>query len=165
MKMNLIYTGEKLPGYAYGFNPSIFLAGPTPRDAETKSWRPEAIRLLETARFSGSVMVPEWRDMNKQVQFDSQVEWENDGLEQATVIAFWIPRNLENMPAFTTNVEFGRYVGRKTVVYGRPPDAPKNAYLDWYYTKKTSLKPLDTLLETMNATIVEIVCPKIRRLQ
>ena len=37
------------------------------------------------------------------------------------------------MPAFTTNVEFGRYITSSKFLYGRPPDSVKNRYLDWMY--------------------------------
>jgi len=57
------------------------------------------------------------------------------------------------MPAFTTNVEFGRYVGRKDCIYGRPADAPKNRYLDWLYTKMTKKQPATTIEETLKQAL------------
>ena len=74
-------------------------------------------------------------------------------LTKCSVIAFWVPRDLKTMPSFTTNVEFGRFVGRRPTVYGRPPFRPKNDYLDWYYEKMTGLKPLNILEKTMRAAV------------
>src|SRR6266511_3357557 len=41
--------------------PSLFLAGPTPRSADVPSWRPEALNLLRGLGFAGTVLVPERR--------------------------------------------------------------------------------------------------------
>lgn len=136
--------------------PSIFLAGPTPRSKDVQSWRPEAVSILGQMGFDGSVLIPERRDRSIKIEYQDQVEWEDEGLAKCTVVAFWVPRELTTMPAFTTNVEFGRFVGVKPTVYGRPDSAPKNRYLDWLYQKKTGKTPLKTLQETLRAA-VEIV--------
>ncbi len=44
----------------------------------------------------------------------------------------WVPRNLNTMPAFTTNVEWGMYWDSGRIVLGAPEGAPKNEYLQWY---------------------------------
>lgn len=147
--MKTIYSNEAIDN-----SPSIFLAGPSPRSAIISSWRPHALEIIETLKFDGAVIIPEYRDHEEPVDdYLAQVEWEHDGLEKAWVLAFWIPRHLEFFPGFTTNVEFGRYVGRKPVVYGRPVDAPKNRYLDWYYKKMTEREPLKTLADTMKYAV------------
>lgn len=86
---------------------TIFLAGPTPRSEEVKSWRPEALNILKKINFSGQVLVPEQSDKKWKNDYLDQVEWEFSGLSIANAIVFWIPRKLPEMPAFTTNVEFG----------------------------------------------------------
>jgi hypothetical protein len=132
---------------------SIFLAGPTPRSSSVKSWRPEAISILESLDFSGVVYVPEHKNPVPNYDYLKQVEWEYACLEQAGVVVFWVPRKLPDMPAFTTNVEFGRYVGSGRVFYGRPDWAEKKGYLDWLYRKVTGKEPiteLTTLLQEAN---------------
>lgn len=129
--MKILYSNQP---YEF-FQQSIFLAGPTPRRKEVTSWRPAALELLQALNYQGAVYVPEWIDFAPQIDYISQVEWEFNALETAKVIAFWIPRNLETMPAFTTNVEFGRYSQSCRTLYGRPPDAPNTRYLDWLYEK------------------------------
>jgi hypothetical protein len=114
---------------------SIFLAGPTPRSKSIKSWRPKAIEILKSLGYNGQVIVPETEFQSKNFDYIKQCEWENSGLKDCSVIVFWIPRNLKTMPAFTTNVEFGRFVRSNRTLYGRPDDAPKNRYLDWLYKK------------------------------
>lgn len=99
--------------------PSLFLAGPTPRDPIVPSWRREALAVLENLGFSGTVLVPERHNWETAFEYLDQVEWEYAGLEQVTVIVFWIPRDLTLLPGFTTNVEFGRYVGTRPCVYGQ----------------------------------------------
>ena len=100
--------------------PSIFLAGPTPRSPDVQSWRPDALKILADLEYTGTVYVPERKSFSPGFKYTDQVEWEYAGLENATIIVFWVPRVIETMPAFTTNVEFGRYVGSGRAVYGRP---------------------------------------------
>ena len=134
--MKLIWThddpSERTP-------PIIFLAGPTPRDSETPSWRPEAIALLSELGFTGSVCIPEDppNRSERSPSFDSvaQIEWEERCLKMADVIVFWVPRELKKMPAFTTNIEWGRWHRSGKVVLGHPAGAPHTAYMD-YYAKK-----------------------------
>ena len=96
---------------------SIFLAGPTPRKNDVKSWRPEACRYLQEQGFNGIVYVPELSTKEALFSYDKQIEWEWEALDNASIIIFWIPRELPDMPAFTTNVEFGYYVRDDKVVY------------------------------------------------
>lgn len=109
---------------------SIFLAGPTPRDNTGIDWRPEAIRILNMLNFGGTVFVPTPREPARWAKdYDDQIHWEWEALDQATVAVFWVPRALDAMPAFTTNVEYGLKVGKGQVVLGFPEDAPKMRYL------------------------------------
>ena len=113
---------------------SIFLAGPSPRGEKNLSWRPEACKYLQELGFDGVVYYPEYET---EVQFDynKQVLWEWEALEEAGIIIFWIPREREKMPALTTNVEFGYYVRDKKSLYGRPDYAYSIEYLDRLYKR------------------------------
>jgi 8-oxo-dGTP pyrophosphatase MutT (NUDIX family) len=91
------------------------------------------IESLAECGYDGVVFSPEPRDGKWQTTYDAQVGWEKKHLELADVILAWVPRHLKDMPAFTTNVEFGKYVGSGKLLYGRPDEAPKNSYLDWMY--------------------------------
>ncbi len=133
---------------------SIFLAGPTPRKIDVPSWRPDALKVLEGIGFQGTVYVPE-HDPKLPPAYDylEQVEWEYTCLEGAGAICFWIPRKLPDMPAFTTNVEFGRYVGSGRIFYGRPAWAEKKGYLDWLYGKVTGKTPCADMEQLFTQTI------------
>jgi Nucleoside 2-deoxyribosyltransferase like len=133
--------------------PSIFLAGPTPRDPAVPSWRPDAIAILYDLGFTGTVLIPERRDWQVSFDYLDQVEWEYIGLEQASVISFWVPRDVLRLPGFTTNVEFGRYVDTPRCVYGRPDSADKNRYLDWLYRKLRGQAPCTTLEQTLTVAV------------
>lgn len=147
--MIVVYAHEPMPAEVTS---SIFLAGPTPRSPDISSWRPEAIRVLQDIGYSGTVFVPESRDGQYSEEYDDQVGWEETAMHRADVILFWVPRDLQSMPAFTTNVEFSRWEDSGKVVYGRPENAPKTRYLDSYACKygfnpRNSLK--DTCLEAV----------------
>jgi len=132
---------------------SIFLAGPTPRSRDVKSWRPEALAILEKLGFNGTVYVPEWDYDAPKISYMEQVEWEYAHLENCTSIVVWVPRKLDTMPAFTTNVEFGSYVRSGRMVYGRPDNSPKNDYLDWLYNKITGRTPHNDLYKLLYEAI------------
>jgi hypothetical protein len=136
--MKIIYAQEPIEPVGR----SIFLAGPTPRSRYVESWRPDAIPSLELLRFNGTVFVPEMRDGNweKGFEYASQIEWEEKALELADVILFWIPRNDNTMPGFTTNIEWGYWVAKdpSKLVLGAPSDAIKMDYLK-YYAKKLKI--------------------------
>lgn len=132
--MRVIYAVEDLPAAdpeSRVVPRSIFLAGPTPRNARVASWRPLAITLLRGSSFEGTVFVPECEGGGWHGVYEEQVHWEWRALSRAACVLFWVPRRLDTMPAFTTNVEFGLLAGLcpDRVVFGAPEDAPKTRYL------------------------------------
>ena len=143
MKINysdeIVIKGEK----------SIFLAGPTPRGKDTISWRKEACAILKESGFDGVVYVPEYSSWKPKESYVDQAMWEREALAEATIIVFWIPRHLPDMPAFTTNVEFGYWLHSGKVLYGRPNDAEKIKYLDWLYELDYGFKPQDNLSDLL----------------
>jgi 8-oxo-dGTP pyrophosphatase MutT (NUDIX family) len=124
----VVHANETPPQW---WDAAVFLAGPLPRSADVPSWNPEAIGLLrERWRHDGRLVVftPELRE-GVLADYTGQVEWEHRGLHDADVILFWVPRDLETMPAFTTNIEWGAWYDSGKVVFGAPASAPKNEYL------------------------------------
>jgi hypothetical protein len=124
--MNICYAQQPLPATRGG----IFLAGPTPRGGNAPSWRPQALAVLRDLGYTGTVYVPEDEHGPLKDHYMEQIEWEWACLEAADVVVFWVPRQLDLMPAFTTNVEFGLYVDSGKAVLGYPKEAPKMRYLD-----------------------------------
>jgi hypothetical protein len=64
-----------------------------------------------------------------------------------------LPSRPAGESGFTSNVEFGRYVGSGRVVYGRPDGAPHTRYLDWLYQKLAGGVPAATLDETLQNAV------------
>lgn len=124
---------------------SIFLAGPTPRGENVESWRTMACQIIEQYGFDGIVYVPEYSSWKPKADYVDQAQWERDALANSSVIAFWIPRFLPDMPAFTTNVEFGYWLHTGKVLYGRPDGAKKIKYLDWLYKTDMNTEPFNNL--------------------
>ena len=139
MKINysdeIVIKGEK----------SIFLVGPTPRGKDTLSWRKEGCSILKETGFDGVVYVSEYSSWKPKESYVDQTMWEREALTEATIIAFWIHRHLPDIPAFTTNVEFGYWLHSGKVLYGRPNDTEKIKYLDWLYELDYGFKPQDNL--------------------
>jgi len=140
MTANVIYAGK------YNIEEgkkSIFLAGPTPRSSTvmdgcgegTKSWRPEAIRILESLGFDGNIFVPEPIEGESWPKYDDQLNWEDNCLVYCDCIIFWIPRNMSNMPGLTTNDEWGYWKDSGKCVLGAPKDAQKVRYQKWWAEK------------------------------
>jgi hypothetical protein len=126
--MNVVYTLQDAPET---LTSAIFLAGPTPRDPDTPSWRPEALAALERAGYDGVVFVPEYEgEWAEDYEYSEQVEWEEKYLNMADVILFWVPRDIEGgLPAFTTNIEWGKWQYTGKCVLGFPEGADKMRYL------------------------------------
>ena len=59
------------------------------------------------------VYVPEFETGNMKPDLTEQADWEREGLQNATVILFYIPKKIPEMPGFTTNVEFGMWLAKK----------------------------------------------------
>ena len=108
---------------------SIFLAGPTPRDHSSPSWRPGMIKTLRDAGFTGDIFVPEKRGDYLSYEYGTHTRWEVEYLNKATLILFWIPRDLESMPAFTSNIDFGEFSHSGKIILGYPEWAKKMRYL------------------------------------
>lgn len=150
---NVAYAQQKLPELC---RKTIFLAGPTPRDKSTPSWRPEAIEFIKNTGYKGWVFAPEMENgWSSDFEYDDQIEWEHSGLQKASVIVFWIPRELKSMPAFTTNIEWGYWVSRKPekIVLGYPKDSPKMKYMK-YYADKLRIPVSHTLKETLENALI-----------
>ena len=136
---------------------SIFLAGPTLRDSSfDKSWRKAACNILRQLNFDGIVYVPEFGESENPMDFLNQVDWERDGLVNADVIVFHIPRKLPELPGFTTNVEFGMYLAKRphAVILCAPENSEKNRYLEWLYKKE---KATDDICRTLNEVLEKAV--------
>lgn len=131
--------------------PGIFLAGPTPRRSDVPSWRPKAIEILKELQFAGKVFVPERKDWSVQFDYVDQILWERKALDNCSIIAFWIPRQMETMPALTTNIEFGYYIAcsPERVLYGRPSSAVHCGYLDWLYDHRKEDEIIYDSLESL----------------
>ena len=155
--MKIIHSGKVAPK---AFSKSIFLAGPTPRSDNVASWRPEALRLLESRGYDGVVFVPEFRGFSKNNMpegwtWEKQCDWEHKYLDMSDIILFWVPRKLRVMPAFTTNVEFGLYANSGRVVFGAPSNwknFPKNRYLK-FMADKFVIPRFDTLGATIKGAL------------
>jgi hypothetical protein len=140
--MKIIYSDNKID---INDNISIFLAGPTPRSKEIKSWRPEFIEELRKINFKGYVLVPE-KSSGTEYDYINQVEWEEEGLNKSTIIVFWVPRNLDNMPGFTTNIEFGEWMKSGKCLLGYPENTPGMRYME-YKSKKYSIPIFNNIID------------------
>ena len=151
--MTLVYSNEEAPE---AFEQSIFLAGPTPRSDDVESWRGEAVEELKAQGYTGVVFIPEARSGESYPDYNDQVEWEARCLNMSDCILFWVPRELETMPAFTTNVEFGKWQAHHLkVVFGCPKDAPKTRYL-LHDCKELDIPVLHSLDKTISATLEKV---------
>lgn len=150
--MEVIYAHEQAPER---WTSSIFLAGPTPRDEATPSWRPEALRLLEARGYDGVVFVPEPRDGVWRRDYEGQIEWEEEHLHLADVVVFWVPRALPQMPGLTTNDEWGAFKGSGKVVFGAPEGAEKVRY-QRHYADKLHVPSARELGATIDLALAEI---------
>ncbi|MBI4160466.1 MAG: NUDIX domain-containing protein [Candidatus Yanofskybacteria bacterium] len=156
--MRLVYSLEEPP---HSFNKSIFLAGPTPRSPEVRSWRPEALEILGRLNYDGVVFIPENRN-NDYAEFDKDLypPWEHRTMGMSDLIIFWVPRDLallsdgmSKMPALTTNIEYGLSAHWGKSLFG-PPKGQKNDYLKFVAEKSEyNIPQFDTLEEMLDRAV------------
>ena len=131
--MQIVYSDQEFPELV---EMSIFLAGPSPRKKGVWDPRRGILEELAARGYKGTVYVPVPEkkflggDEDPSWTYDDQIEWECKARERADVVAFWVAREMQELPGFTTNIEFGEDLGSGKVVYGRPAGAPKCKYLD-----------------------------------
>lgn len=112
--------------------PSVFLAGPTPRDSDIPSWRPDMVSAFKELGFNGTILVPEAESgPSGSYAFGPQIKWEHEAMEAADIVLFYIPREVNTMPGFTTNIELGYWLGKdkEKIRLGIPPNAQKCKYI------------------------------------
>lgn len=149
--MQVVYVPNQPPKT---YAKSIFLAGPSPRDPSQPNWRPEALKLLEEQGFDGVVFVPLPENGDWSHGYDAQVGWELENLDRADQIVFWVPRSKE-LPALTTNIEFGRYFDSGRAVLGFPEGATNMRYLE-AIGKPEGVPVLSTLESTLAEAVKRI---------
>lgn len=151
--MNIVYAHQDPPDRFWN---SLFLAGPTPRDPAVSSWRPRALEILSQSNYEGVVFVPEPADGRWKIDYADQIDWEERARRMSDLIAVWCPRDLQTLPGFTTNVEFGLDLHTGKIRYGRPPEAPHTRYLDWQYQNHTRRKPATSLNKLLGEAVEEL---------
>lgn len=142
--MELVYAREELPKKV---TKTVFLAGPTLRSGHPEdmySWREDAVKYFEELEFDGHVYIPEARDGKYSEHYVDQVEWEEEALNAADLIIFWVPRDLEFLPGFTTNDEWGHWKNFGKVLFGAPKDAEKVRY-QLHYAEKNFIPVFEDL--------------------
>lgn len=142
--MNIIYAREEFPKHV---TKSVFLAGPTLRSGHAeglKSWREDCLKYLEELDYDGIAYVPEARDGKYSEHYEDQVEWEDEALNRADLIIFWLPRDMKDLPGLTTNDEWGHWKNFGKCVFGAPKDAEKVRY-QIYYANKNNIKVFEDL--------------------
>lgn len=158
MVVDVVYARESIPAGG----PAVMLLGPTPRSDTVPSWRPAAIDLL-AERWHGAeplfVLSPESRGGRRAKHYDDQVASELAMIQAATVQLFWIPRCLQTLPGFTTNVEAGMcFAEPGRMVLGCPPDCPdpiRNRYLIWH-ARRLGIPVCTTLSDVVDAALNRI---------
>ncbi len=130
--LKIVYAQSPLPTKV---TKTIYLAGPTDRNLRPTAWRQKALEILRDLNFDGHVFVPEFEGGKWNGNRDAQFEWENQAMSRADAIVFWMARDLEKLPGFTTNIEWGLYVNSGKVVWGAPDGAPKIEWAERYAEK------------------------------
>jgi 8-oxo-dGTP pyrophosphatase MutT (NUDIX family)/nucleoside 2-deoxyribosyltransferase len=145
-----VYYDEPLPREQFI---AFFLAGPTPRTKDVASWRPQALEYItEIAKEKNidvHVFIPEYRNSrSRRISLEDMVEWDKRALNRADMIIFWLPRNLETFPGYTTNIEWGWWFRSGKVVFGAPDYAEKVDYVK-IKAREENVSIFDTLYETI----------------
>lgn len=157
--MQIVFSDQSLPK---SITKSIFLAGPSPRNNKVLDWRHEALKHLNALGYDGTVFIPIPSSLfyngenDLSWNYDNQIQWECLCRQVADVILFWIPRDLNNLPGFTTNIEFGEDLASTKVRYGRPDSAEKCRYIDLRYEELRNNKVVNDLSKLISNIVSEL---------
>jgi hypothetical protein len=162
---------------------SIFLAGPTAQGVRRTPWRAEVLEKLAKRGFAGTVLLPEFRDglflervadrfgapasaiPSLRATTHNILHWETTGIEQATVVLFWMPFALAaesdpaSLPGFTTRAEVSRELQRdpRRLVLGMPKGALSGGHIR-YHAHHAGVAVSETLDQTIEAAVTMIEC-------
>ena len=143
--MQVVHTPNGV--FSNALSVSLFLGGPTPRDKNVPSWRPQALHVLKVLGYDDIVLVPE-PETGPFPETEKQIRWEDYHLKMADIIVFWIPRDMATLPGLTTNIEWGRWESSGKVVLGYPDEATNMKYIA-HYAKHYSIPTFSYLKETL----------------
>jgi len=178
MAMRTLFYDDVLPHGPIAS--SVFLAGPTSSGVRT-AWRIEALAQLEASGFTGTVIIPEFRDgtfaelaPKRFGQPESPVSgmratsfniltWETTGIEHASVALFWMPFAIAHaddpasLPGFTTRAEVSRELARDParIVLGMPATALSGSHIR-YHAHLAGVPISTTLEETLEAALTKL---------
>ena len=94
-------------------------------------------------------------------EYSDQIEWEHNALQRSNIILFWVPRDVKNMPAFTTNIEWGYWMAKNPnkLVLGYPKKAPKMKYMK-YYADKLGIPSTNKLKDAIEIAVNRLENPE-----
>ena len=150
--MKTVYVCQPFP---HTFHKSLYLAGPTPRNANSSAWRPQALKLLECSHYDGVVFVPEFQDGTRCRDDDQQMNWELDAIRRSDIILFWVPVEQDTMSAAAICVEFGLQVHSGRVILGTPKDANRTCYME-QLARKYHVASYHTLEDSVEAALTKL---------
>lgn len=158
--MTIVYACEPIPEV---ITKSIFLAGPSlrPGQEDEISWRAAALQILSNMEYDGVVFVPETRDgkfndMSEASNYSEQIEWEEQCLNIADCIVFWMNRSIkENRLGLTSNDEFGAWKYSGKIILGIPDNADKVRYQS-YYAQKLGIPEYNNIYLVLSAAVNKV---------
>lgn len=113
----LCYNDRDMPKDGEGTHfKTIFLAGPTSRNQNLESeWRSIAVSMLRDYGFNGYIYVPEPRGQEREGDFDSGFvnNWKTSRSMSASLIIFWMPRNVADLTDVDARFELDFSLGRR----------------------------------------------------
>lgn len=147
--MNIVYTKESL---TENTKPTIFLAGPVPRDHHPEHWRKDAIDYLDQKQFTGTVYCPMLQGCQYIPDHEyngTHMDWEYDAMHKSDLILFWMPRDMKRYLALTSNIEWGMWFDTGKVVLGYPTDAEHMDHIH-HFAERHEIAIAHTLHDTID---------------
>ena len=177
----LFYDDQDLEVRLLAAPASIFLAGPTARGVRRTPWRAEALELLSRRGYSGAAVLPELRDglftesaprafgyghsavPHLKTMSYNILRWETTGIEQSTLVLFWMPFTIgaeedpTSLPGFTTRAEVSRELQRapSRVILGMPPGGFSTGHIR-YHAHLAGVPIYDSLETTVDAALLRL---------
>jgi len=151
--MTKIITSPEKIDDKKGNNVYVFLGGPI---QGAPNWQPNICNDLSGYK-NLVVTNPRRKSLDKsKFNFDEQVKWETEYLNEADILIFWIPKEEEKiegrMYGQTTRFEIGEWISKcnKKIIIGIDEEFPMKKYIKNRLEKDYNVKVLNTYKEVLN---------------
>lgn len=143
----------KLKKVEHVFKSSIYLTLPKTTEEIELNFVKESLRILEELDFNGEVYISQSLIKKVESRLVNKKQIDQEFFEISKVIVFWVPKLMIETAGYINPLELEYWISSKKIIYGRPDNIYKTAYLDWFYENEYTFKPFNDLQKLLEVAV------------